>query len=119
MECGYGDSLNKMIRDHLVCRVNDRCIQRCLLAKPDLIFKKAMEFMQAIEAADKNVQEIQRLAVQDQQVHTLWNGYDKPQYTKGYRRCGKRNHKEKDFSLRRVSVSNARRKDTLQQCAKR
>ena len=71
-----------------------------MLAEPDLTFKKAIEIAQAMEAADKNVQEIQRLAVQDQQVHTLWNGYDKPQYTKGYRRCGKRNHKEKDCQLK-------------------
>ena len=55
-ECEYGDSLNEMIRDRLVCGVNDRRIQRSLLAEPDLTFKKAMEIAQAMEAADKNVQ---------------------------------------------------------------
>ena len=55
-ECEYGDSLNEMIWDRLVCRVNDRRIQRRLLAEPDLTFKKAMEIAQAMETADKNVQ---------------------------------------------------------------
>ena len=56
MECEYGDSLNETIRDCLVCGVNDGCIQQCLLAKPDLTFKKAMEITQAMEAADKEIQ---------------------------------------------------------------
>ena len=55
-ECEYGDSLNEVIRDRLVCGVNDRRIQKRLLAEPDLTFKKAMEIAQAMEAADKNVQ---------------------------------------------------------------
>ena len=98
-ECEYGDSLNEMIRDRLVCGVNDRRIQRSLLAEPDLTFKKAMEIAQAMEAADKNVQQIQQSAVQDQQVHALRKRYDKPQYAKECRHCGKRNHKERDCWL--------------------
>ena len=86
-----GDSLNEMIRDRLVCGVNDGRIQRRLLAEPDLTFKKAMDIAQAMEAADKNVQEIQGSAAEGQYVHALRKGYDKPQYAKECRHCGKRN----------------------------
>ena len=99
-ECEYGDSLNEMIRDRLVCGVNDGRIQRRLLAEPDLTFKKAMEIAQAMEAADKNVQEIQGSVAQGQHVHALRKGYDKPQHAKECRHCGKRNHMEKDCRLK-------------------
>ena len=109
-ECEYGDSLNEMIRDRLVCGVNDGRIQRRLLAEPDLTFKKAMDIAQAMEAADKNVREIQGSAAQGQYVHALRKGYDKPQYAKECRHCGKRNHKEKDRRLKDAKCFKCRKK---------
>ena len=109
-ECEYGDSLNEMIRDRLVCGVNDRRIQRRLLAEPDLTFKKAMEIAQAMEAADKNVQEIQGCAAQGQYVHALRKGCDKPQYAKECRHCGKRNHAEKDCRLKEAECFKCKKK---------
>ena len=109
-ECEYGDSLNEMIRDRLVCGVNDGRIQRRLLAEPDLTFKKAMEIAQAMEAADKNVQEIQGSAERDQHVHALWKGYDKPQHAKECRHCGKRNHMEKDCRLKEAECFKCKKK---------
>ena len=37
--CNYGDSLNEMLRDCLVCGVNDNRLQRRLLAEANLMFK--------------------------------------------------------------------------------
>ena len=46
--CEFGDQLEKMLRDRLVCAVNDERIQRRLLAKSQLEFKKAMELATAM-----------------------------------------------------------------------
>ncbi|XP_065902584.1 uncharacterized protein [Dysidea avara] len=45
--CDYGDKLIEMIRDQLVCGINDSHIQRRLLAEPDLTYKKAFDLAQA------------------------------------------------------------------------
>ena len=52
--CSYGDKLNEMIRDRLVCGVNHATIQPRLLAEKDLTYEKAIELAQAVEAAEKN-----------------------------------------------------------------
>ena len=36
--CNYGDSLNEMLRDRLVCGVTDQRVQRRLLTEADLTF---------------------------------------------------------------------------------
>ena len=45
--CQYGDTLDDMLRDRLVCGIADSRLQRRLLAEPDLTFKKALELAQA------------------------------------------------------------------------
>ena len=52
--CSYGDRLNEMIRDRLVCGVNHDTIQTRLLAEKDLTYEKALEIAQAVEAAETN-----------------------------------------------------------------
>ena len=54
--CGFGDSLEDMLRDRLVCGVNDDRIQRRLLLEkePRLDFKRALELANLIVTADKN-----------------------------------------------------------------
>ena len=42
--CEFGDQLEKMLRDRLVCGLNEERIQRRLLAESQLEFKKAMEW---------------------------------------------------------------------------
>ena len=43
-----------MIRDRLVCGVNEEKIQKRLLSEKDLTYQKAMDLAQAMEAADKD-----------------------------------------------------------------
>ena len=56
--CSYGDTLNEMLRDCLVCGINDDRIQLRLLGEPRLTYQKAMELAQSMEAAGKNAQDL-------------------------------------------------------------
>ena len=47
-----------MLRDRLVCGINDETTQRLLLAEPNLTYKKALEIATSQESASKNVQTI-------------------------------------------------------------
>ena len=51
-----------MLRDRLVCGINDQRIQRRLLAEQDLSFAKALEISQAMEAADRNARELGKVS---------------------------------------------------------
>ena len=58
--CNFGNSLDAMIRDHLVCGINDEQIQKHLLSEGDtLTLTKAMTHAQAIETATKDAQLMQ------------------------------------------------------------
>ena len=56
--CEFNDQLEKMLRDRLVCGVNDERIQRRLLAESQLEFKKAMELATTMETADRNTRDL-------------------------------------------------------------
>ena len=47
-----------MLHDRLVCGVNDRQIQRRLLAESSLDFKKAMKIATSMQTAVKNAQDL-------------------------------------------------------------
>ena len=57
--CNFGDTLESMLRDRLVCGVNEPQIQKRLLAEDRLTFKKALEISLALEAATKRYQPAQ------------------------------------------------------------
>ena len=56
--CNFGDTLEDMLRDRIVCSIQDQRTQRRLLAEPKLTLKKAFEVAQAIESAGTQVQEL-------------------------------------------------------------
>lgn len=58
--CEFGATLDEMLRDRLVCGVQDIRIQRRLLAEPKLTLKRALDLALAIEAAEKDASEIQK-----------------------------------------------------------
>ena len=41
--CNYGDSLEPMLRDRLVCGIGNKTIQKRLLSEPKLMYKQAVE----------------------------------------------------------------------------
>ena len=47
--CEFSDTLDTMLRDHLVCGINNKQLQRQLLAEPRLTFAKAMEISRTFE----------------------------------------------------------------------
>ena len=53
--CNFGDNLEVMIRDRLVCGINDDTIQKRLLSESKLTYLRAVELAQSLENADKNV----------------------------------------------------------------
>ncbi len=57
--CNYGDKLQEMLRDRLVCGIEADGIQRRLLAEAELTFEKALKLAQAIETANKYVLDLQ------------------------------------------------------------
>ena len=57
--CNFGIILEDMLRDRLVCGINDDRIQRRMLAEPNLKFPKALELALAAETAAKNTADIQ------------------------------------------------------------
>ena len=56
--CEFGDRLDEMMRDRLVCGINEERWQKRLLAEPNLTYKKAIDIAQALETAEKNVKDI-------------------------------------------------------------
>jgi hypothetical protein len=70
--CNYRDSLNDMLRDRLVCGMNDQRVQCRLLAEADLTFQKAYDIAIAMEAAERNARELQGTARVQEDVHRVY-----------------------------------------------
>ena len=60
--CEFGSTLNEMLRDRLVCGVEEPKVQQRLLAEPDLSYDKAFELALASESVDKNAKDLQPTA---------------------------------------------------------
>jgi len=52
--CEFGNMLEDMLHDRIVCGILDIHIQRRLLAEPKLTFAKAVELSQSMESAEKD-----------------------------------------------------------------
>ena len=62
--CQFGDKLNEMVRDRLVCGVNDIRIQNRLLQESSsLTYEKAFQIAQSIELAAKDAAALHRQAL--------------------------------------------------------
>ena len=69
--CQFGQTLDDMLRDRLVCGITDGRVQRRLLAEPELTLKKALELAQAQETAEKGAQQLQQQRPQASQLHVI------------------------------------------------
>ena len=49
--CNFGDTLELMLRDRIVCGINDVQTQKRLLVEKDLSFAKAKEIALGLESA--------------------------------------------------------------------
>ena len=72
--CELGTTLNDMLRDRLVCGIANTTIQRRLLAESKPKLKTALDLAQAMEAADKGVEDLQKKPPSESEVHALRTG---------------------------------------------
>ena len=56
--CNFGDSLDDMIRDRIVCGIMNSKIQQKLLSEKPAMLKRAVEIAQGMETASKNAKEL-------------------------------------------------------------
>ena len=56
--CNFQSTLEDMLRDRIVCGINDHAIQQRLLGEEKLTFEKAMSTAQAMETAARNAKEL-------------------------------------------------------------
>ncbi|XP_046373937.2 uncharacterized protein K02A2.6-like [Haliotis rufescens] len=101
--CDFGTSLQAMLRDRLVCGICDDNIQKKLLSETALAFSSALKIANAIEAADKNLQDLHGDKTVGHSVHKF-RSKPSAQSTKDQRphvgsgnnktcfRCGKTTH---------------------------
>ena len=54
LHCEFGDRLQEMLRDRLVCGINHRGIQRKLLTEADLTFDRAYALAQSVESSERD-----------------------------------------------------------------
>ena len=86
--CNFGGTLELMLRDRIVCGINDVQTQKRLLVEKDLTFAKAKEIALGLESAVQGARDIQLPS-----SGTVNNVVEKKTtgYTKCFR-CGRTNH---------------------------
>ena len=58
LHCEYKDSLNDMLRDRLICGINNKRMQCRLLAEKKTTFEDTLKLALAMEAADKDAKDL-------------------------------------------------------------
>jgi hypothetical protein len=66
--CEYGDVLDNMLRDRVVCGINNKAVQRRLLQESSLTFEKALEMAVAAETADRDSRRLRGSSLPDKDV---------------------------------------------------
>ncbi|XP_040360123.1 uncharacterized protein K02A2.6-like [Ixodes scapularis] len=59
-KCNFGNMLDRMIRDRIVCGIRDTDVQKLLLAQPKLTLQETERIVRAAEAATQGAQEIKQ-----------------------------------------------------------
>ena len=85
--CNFGNVLNDMLRDRLVCGVNDAKIQRLLLMEDRLTLDKAFKIACSQETADRDVNVLQGITNHTSQVQKITTKKPTSQYEDQRRKC--------------------------------
>lgn len=77
--CKFGDSLDRMLCDHLICGINDAPMQRKLLSEGDnLSLAEALKLALSMEVAYKDSQELPQAEqlpwIKEETIHQLHHG---------------------------------------------
>ena len=89
--CNFGDRLDEMLRDRIMCGIANKKIQDRLLSESKLDFKKAMEISLSLEEAAKRAKELQPPVKPPADVHQVKH-YGKNDGIVCHR-CGSKGHK--------------------------
>lgn len=88
--CSFHD-LEEMLRDRLVCGVNEPATPHRLLQEPELTFKKAYDISIAMESASKDIHDIQHRPSNQPKPISVQNAVQKVTSKPCYR-CGGKTH---------------------------
>jgi hypothetical protein len=69
--CEFGTTLEAMIRDRIVCGINDSRIQSRLLQEKALTYQMAFDTAQAMESASKDISDLQKKVAPTQAIQLL------------------------------------------------
>ena len=90
--CNFKDTLDVMLRDRIVCGINDTATQKRLLAEPKLTFKKALDIARGLETAARNVKELKTPHVPEMTAAEVLAVTDPEKPSSKCFRCGKPGH---------------------------
>ena len=76
----YDAKLNEMLRDRIVCGINNSNMQKKMLSEKDLTFEKALVIATSSEAASKHAQEISTRYSEPQSINKVRKGHDTAMY---------------------------------------
>ena len=66
--CSFGDYLEQALRNHLVCGMHSKNIQKRLLAEAELTLKRAVEIAVGMEAAENTTKSLKEEVTPIQQI---------------------------------------------------
>ena len=86
--CNFGANLETELRDQIVCGLQQESVQRQLLTKADLTYKKTMEMVKAAESAEKSARSLRTTTAPVDQVNLLPRSGALQDQKKECYRCG-------------------------------
>ena len=66
--CEFGESLDEVLHDRLVCGSHDEVYQKCLLSERELTLDKTLQISQSMKTADVNARALRR---SESRIHQL------------------------------------------------
>ena len=110
--CNFGPSLDDMLRDRLVCGINDDNIQRRLLSEAELTLDSALRLALSHETAARNARELQSSAAeQGVGVHKVDSSEAQSRgATASCYRCGKWTHSSAQCPFKEAKCYNCGKK---------
>ena len=89
--CNFGDTLEVMLRDRIVCGINDDAIQKRLLSESGLDYAKAVQTALNMETAAQSVRELKKSESLQSTTPAVHNTSASPSVPTCFR-CGTRGH---------------------------
>ena len=105
--CNFGDTLKLMLRDRIVCGINDTQTQKHLLAEKNLTYAKAKEIALALESAVQGTIDIQTPS--SDTVHKIT---ENRQHSVKCYQCGKTNTRFHSVDTRILCVTSVTKQAT-------